>query len=183
MRGEGSTALSTSNTRSQQQRFLLGRVSRYLFIDTIEPDKTSIMSVEAFTISRSKLTGPRKKTILITGGSAGIGLQTATLLHDLGNNVVVLDRAPAPKSLSTSSRFLYQQCDITSWQSQRGAFEAAVKKFGGIDGVFVNAGIAEYKDQFFRDEVDSTGLLAEPDRRVLVVDMNAASDTDRKSVV
>ncbi|KIV83406.1 hypothetical protein PV11_05437 [Exophiala sideris] len=140
------------------------------------------MSTEAFTISRSKLTGPRNKTILITGGSAGIGLQTATLLHNLGNNVVVLDRAPAPESLSTSSRFLYQQCDITSWTSQRGAFEGAIKKFGGIDSVLVNAGIAEYKDQFFRDEVDSTGLLAEPDRRTLVVDMNAASDTVRLAV-
>lgn len=140
------------------------------------------MALEAFTISRATLTGPRNKTYLITGGSAGIGLQTATLLHHLGNNVVLLDRAPAPESLSSSSRILYQECDITSWPSQRGAFEAAVKKFGSIDGVFVNAGIAEYQDQFFREKLDESGLLEEPDRRTVVVDLCAACDTVRLAI-
>lgn len=144
------------------------------------------MSNQAFTVARDKLIGPKGSTILITGGSSGIGLQTAILLHDLGNNVAVVDREQphpsAPKSLTSSSRFLYQQADITSWKSQRAAFEATVKKFGAIDGVFVNAGIAEYKDQFFKDELDEDGLLKEPDRRVYDIDLDAANDTARLAI-
>jgi NAD(P)-dependent dehydrogenase (short-subunit alcohol dehydrogenase family) len=144
------------------------------------------MNNQAFTVERNQLTGPKNSTILITGGSSGIGLQTAILLHNLGNNVVVVDRAhpdtSAPKSLISSSRFLFVQCDITSWKSQRSAFEAAVGKFGGIDCVFVNAGIAEYKDQFFKDEFDQDGLLQEPDRRTYDIDLYAANDTAKLAI-
>ena len=144
------------------------------------------MANQAFTVSRDTLTGLKDSTFLITGGSSGIGLQTALLLHDLGNNVVVVDRdqpsSSAPKKLTDSPRFLYQQADITNWKSQRAAFEAAVKKFGSIDGVFVNAGIAEYKDQFFKDELDADGLLKQPDHRVYAIDLDAANDTVRLAI-
>lgn len=144
------------------------------------------MANQAFSITREQLTGPTKQTVVITGGSSGIGLQTAIILHKLGNNIVVLDRSPplpsAPKDLTSSSRFLFQQCDITSWASQRGAFENAHKKFGSIDHVFVNAGIAEYKDQFFKDELDSNGMLKEPDRRVIDIDIRAADDTVKLAI-
>jgi NAD(P)-dependent dehydrogenase (short-subunit alcohol dehydrogenase family) len=48
--------------------------------------------------------------------------------------------------------------------------------------VFVNAGIAEYSEQFFTNELDSEGLLKEPDRRVLNIDMDAASDTTKLAI-
>ena len=144
------------------------------------------MATEAFTISRDELTGPKNSTILVTGGSSGIGLQTVILLHDLGNNIIVVDRArpspAAPRSLTSSPRFLFQQCDITSWKQQRAAFEAGTQKFGSIDCVFVNAGIAEFKDQFFKDDLDADGLLREPDRRVVDIDMHAANDTAKLAI-
>lgn len=43
--------------------------------------------------------------------------------------------------------------------------------------MFVNAGIWEYKDQFFDDELDADGELKEPDRRVIRLNMDAANDT------
>ena len=46
----------------------------------------------------------------------------------------------------------------------------------------VNAGITEYKDQFVTDELDADGQLKEPDRRVLNVDMDAASDTVKLAI-
>lgn len=144
------------------------------------------MATQAFTVSRDQLTGPKDSTILITGGASGIGLQTALLLHDLGNNVIVVDRArphpSAPKSLTSSPRFLSLQCDITSWKSQRAAFEAGIQKFGSLDAVFINAGIAEYKDQFFKDDLDQDGLLQEPDRRTVDIDMHAANDTAKLAI-
>jgi NAD(P)-dependent dehydrogenase (short-subunit alcohol dehydrogenase family) len=144
------------------------------------------MATEAFSISSASLAGPKNSTILVTGGSSGIGLQTVILLHELGNNVIVVDRArpspAAPSSLTSSPRFLFHQCDITSWKQQRAAFEAGVQKFGSIDSVFVNAGIAEYKDQFFKDELDADGLLKEPDRRVVDIDMHAANDTAKLAI-
>lgn len=141
-------------------------------------------SPQTFTISRSDLKGPKESVTLITGGAAGIGLQTALLLHSISpkNKVILLDRQQpnkqqAPQDFLDSKRVLALQCDITDWRSQRGAFEKGFQHFGAIDNVFVNAGIAEYKDQFFKDDLDAEGKLKEPDRRVYDVDLAAANDT------
>jgi NAD(P)-dependent dehydrogenase (short-subunit alcohol dehydrogenase family) len=141
-------------------------------------------SPQTFTISRSDLKGPNGSVALITGGAAGIGLQTALLLHNISptNKVILLDRQPpnkqqAPKHFLDSDRVLALQCDITDWRSQREAFETGFQRFGAINDVFVNAGIAEYKDQFFKDDLDDEGKLKEPDRRVYDVDLSAANDT------
>lgn len=147
---------------------------------------------KAFSITTSQLTSPTSSTALITGGSSGIGLQTALLLHSLGNNVAIIDRNPpsttapepskAPQSLLDSPRFLFHRADITNWKQQRAGFESTVKRFGRVDCVYVNAGIAEYGDQFFQEETDADGLLAEPDRRTIDVDLQAADDTVRLAV-
>lgn len=141
-------------------------------------------SPKAFTIDRAGLKAPKGTVTLITGGAAGIGLQTAILLHSISpdNKIILLDRQKpnpqqAPKELLSSPRILALQCDITNWQSQRSAFETGTAHFGAIDNVFVNAGIAEYKDQFFNDDLDAFGKLQEPDRRVYDVDLHAANDT------
>nr|OQO24464.1 hypothetical protein B0A51_08573 [Rachicladosporium sp. CCFEE 5018] len=145
--------------------------------------------LEAFTLDRAALTDPRNSVSLVTGGSAGIGLQTALLLHDISpdNRIIILDRQPphpqqAPKSFINSPRVFYQSCDITSWSSQRAAFAAGAEKFGRIDNVFVNAGIAEHGEQFFGEELDGSGQLKEPDRRTYDVDLYAASDTVKLAI-
>ena len=144
---------------------------------------------QAFSINRSQLSDLKSKTVLITGGGSGIGLETASLLHSLGNNVVSLDLQPARKtsgidtdSLSRSSRYVYIKTDVTSWKSQRDGFEKALSKFGRIDAVFVNAGIAEHREQFFNEELDRDGKLSEPDRRTLTIDLDAATFTIRLAI-
>jgi NAD(P)-dependent dehydrogenase (short-subunit alcohol dehydrogenase family) len=125
------------------------------------------------------------KTIVITGGASGIGLATATLLSSLNpkHNLVLIDLQPPPSAFEHDpSHLLIHTCNITIWADQLAGFEAAYERFGSVDCVFVNAGIAEYEDQFFTDTLDSSGKLAEPDRRTLTIDMDAASDTTKLAI-
>jgi NAD(P)-dependent dehydrogenase (short-subunit alcohol dehydrogenase family) len=122
---------------------------------------------------------------VITGGSSGIGLATAQLLSSLNpqHNLVLIDlRSPPPTFKHGPSHLLVHTCNINIWSDQRTGFEKAYERFGRINSVFVNAGVAEYEDQFFTDELDSDGKLKEPDRRTLNIDMDAASDTTKLAI-
>lgn len=132
----------------------------------------------AFTISDADTNPPTGKNILITGASSGIGLATATILLNSGNNVVSLDRAPPQEGAPSALKHI--SCDITSWQSQRDAFTAAVTTqlpTPTLDAVFVNAGINETGSQLFDEELDADGALAEPNRKTLDIDMMAVVDS------
>ncbi|KAF2167849.1 hypothetical protein M409DRAFT_21995 [Zasmidium cellare ATCC 36951] len=140
------------------------------------------MASPVYTLTSSNANPPQNKTILITGGASGIGLATALYLHtpQCKNNVIVLDRAPSPPSideLTKSPRYLYVQSDILNWASQRDAFARGADKFGRIDAVFVNAGLAEIGEQIWTDVYDSQGKLQEPNRATIDVDIRALGDT------
>ncbi|KAF2487812.1 hypothetical protein BDY17DRAFT_314672 [Neohortaea acidophila] len=145
------------------------------------------MASPSFTLTPKTANPPRNKTILITGGGSGIGLATAHYLHEreYNNNVVAVDLAtnpPGVEELKLSPRFLYLQCDVTSWASQRSAFQRAADFFGRIDCVFVNAGLAEMGEQIFTDATDRQGQLQEPDRRTIDVDIRAVGDSLKLAV-
>lgn len=140
------------------------------------------MASTAYSLTPETANPPTNKTILISGVASGIGLATALYLHrsEYKNNVVGIDISESPPNVSElkdSSRFLYIPCDVTSWLSQRAAFERAAKEFGRIDCVYINAGVAEYGEQIFTDIYDNNGELQEPDRRTIDIDIRAVSDS------
>ncbi|OAP57926.1 hypothetical protein AYL99_08664 [Fonsecaea erecta] len=82
------------------------------------------------------------KTVVITGGSSGLGLCYVLALVKAGAFVVNGDIKPPSEALS-SDRAVFVQCDVTSWEEQENLFKVAKNKSpnGGIDVVIANAGI------------------------------------------
>ena len=85
------------------------------------------------------------KTVVITGGNSGIGLATAKLFHEEGAKVAIsgrdqktLDSAVANIGANT----LAVKADVANLADLDRFFAQAVAKFGKIDVLFANAGIA-----------------------------------------
>jgi rhamnose utilization protein RhaD (predicted bifunctional aldolase and dehydrogenase)/NAD(P)-dependent dehydrogenase (short-subunit alcohol dehydrogenase family) len=75
---------------------------------------------------------------LVTGAASGIGKACVAALLKRGAAVVGLDRDPG---VASSGEFLGLQCDITSEPAVANALEAAVRAYGGLDMLILNAGI------------------------------------------
>jgi len=106
-----------------------------------------------------KLTG---RTILITGGSAGIGLAFALKFLDLGNEVIVTGRRQAvlDEVKAKYPRLYTIQSDVAD-QAQISALAARVKAdFPRLDVLMNNAGIMVYKN-LKTPAVDLAGLMTE----------------------
>jgi meso-butanediol dehydrogenase / (S,S)-butanediol dehydrogenase / diacetyl reductase len=87
-----------------------------------------------------------QKTILITGAARGIGLATAKLMLSRGWQVAMLDRdvdelAIASESLAGAVPFI---CDVSIAEQVEATIPAILQKFGQLDAVVNNAGVAEF---------------------------------------
>jgi NAD(P)-dependent dehydrogenase (short-subunit alcohol dehydrogenase family) len=76
------------------------------------------------------------RTVLITGGSRGIGLACAQRFASLGDNVVVtFNSSPPPDGFASI------KCDVTSAADVDAAFTFAEEQFGPVQIVVSNAGL------------------------------------------
>jgi NAD(P)-dependent dehydrogenase (short-subunit alcohol dehydrogenase family) len=86
------------------------------------------------------------KVALVTGGARGIGLATARALAARGASVVLVDldqgAAEAAARQVHDSRALGLAGDVTDRAAMQRAVATAVERFGGLDVVVANAGIA-----------------------------------------
>jgi NAD(P)-dependent dehydrogenase (short-subunit alcohol dehydrogenase family) len=89
----------------------------------------------------------KTKTFLITGGTTGIGLATAQLLSAEGAKIIITGRNP--ETLAAAKRSLPGNAVVLN--SDSGSLSAAqslgaeIKKHvGSLDGVFLNAGVAQF---------------------------------------
>ena len=83
------------------------------------------------------------KTVLITGGAAGLGLGMARRFLAEGARVALLDLADPPADLAGRPDVLGLVCDATQEDAVEAAFAEAETRLGPLDAVVVNAGISQ----------------------------------------
>ena len=67
-----------------------------------------------------------------------------------------------------ASTFIFQKCDVSSWEEQAAAFKTFYNETGGIDIVCANAGIVEAGKFLEKDK----GEPRKPNLKTLDVDLN-----------
>jgi NAD(P)-dependent dehydrogenase (short-subunit alcohol dehydrogenase family) len=81
------------------------------------------------------------EVVLVTGGASGIGKACVESFLKRGAAVVCLDRNPAIETIWKRPDVLGITCDLTDAKAINAALDAAVKRFGGVDLLVLNAGI------------------------------------------
>jgi NAD(P)-dependent dehydrogenase (short-subunit alcohol dehydrogenase family) len=88
------------------------------------------------------------KTVFITGGARGVGAEVARRLHYKGANLVLTDLDEEPLAALRDelggNRVHTLTADVRDLGAMENAAASAVDRFGGIDVVMANAGIATY---------------------------------------
>ncbi len=88
----------------------------------------------------------KDKTVIVTGAASGIGRGVAERFSREGANVVLCDReADALAKVGQTlpeARTLTQVCDVADFSQVQALVKAAVDRFGGLDVMVNNAGIA-----------------------------------------
>jgi NAD(P)-dependent dehydrogenase (short-subunit alcohol dehydrogenase family) len=119
------------------------------------------------------------KTVFVTGASSGIGLETAEVFYALGANIAfICGRKTPPTSIPLSSpRTLQINLSIADWSALSSAFAATYKKFGRIDIVIPNAGVAETPGQYFDLKDNGNGGFKELDMNAVDIDIKGTMNT------
>jgi rhamnose utilization protein RhaD (predicted bifunctional aldolase and dehydrogenase)/NAD(P)-dependent dehydrogenase (short-subunit alcohol dehydrogenase family) len=78
---------------------------------------------------------------LVTGAASGIGKACVESFLKRGAAVIGLDRNPAIEGLWKRPDVLGLTCDLTNQQHIQKALDEAVRRFGGVDMLVLNAGI------------------------------------------
>lgn len=102
----------------------------------------------------SSLTG---KTILITGASGDVGQACAEVFLDAGARLMLLDCRAPPAALLTHADVAFAEADVTDRAQVHAAFDAALARFGQVDGAVLAAGVegpVALVEELGEDQVD-----------------------------
>ena len=81
------------------------------------------------------------EVVVVTGAASGIGKACVESFLKRGAAVVALDRNPAIEAMWKRPDVLGVTCDLTDARAIDKALDGAVKRFGGVDMLVLNAGI------------------------------------------
>lgn len=106
----------------------------------------------------------KEKTVLVTGAASGIGLAAARRFLDEGARVVMLDQDDAKLQEAAGGlpqdRVLVHVGDTADKATATAAVKAAVERFGGLDILINNAGMATEGDIMNTSEEDFERVMA-----------------------
>src|SRR3954469_4360676 len=116
-------------------------------------------------------------TILITGGSSGLGAACTDMLARRGARVIVADIAPPRDGVPAeiSNHVFFVRTDVTSEVDMRSAIAAGEERFGPLRGAVACAGVLHADRALGRSGVASL----EEFRRVIDINLNGTFNTVR----
>lgn len=96
---------------------------------------------------------PHGKSVIVTGGSRGIGLAAAEAFASVGCNLAITGQKETPRLLETAAEIAAKHnvraigigADVADSKAIRGAVRRAAEALGGLDIAVMNAGICEFK--------------------------------------
>jgi NAD(P)-dependent dehydrogenase (short-subunit alcohol dehydrogenase family) len=134
---------------------------------------TELFDVEYWELEQAKLRRPGAQppflgeVVAITGAASGIGRACVDAFLSAGAAVVALDRDDKVGSLHDRVDFLGVVCDVTVAAELEAGLETAVRAFGGLDMLVVNAGI-------FPPTAPIAELAADDWRRTMSINTDSA---------
>ena len=87
----------------------------------------------------------KNSTFIVTGGSSGLGAATVEMIVAAGGNAIIADVNKAQGEALAArlgKQTRYVECDVTREDHGKAAVDAAIKGFGGLNGLVNCAGIA-----------------------------------------
>ncbi|MBN1467684.1 MAG: SDR family NAD(P)-dependent oxidoreductase [Fusobacteriaceae bacterium] len=101
-------------------------------------------------------------TILITGGTSGIGLELASKLISLGNTVIVTgrDQKKLDEVKNRFSSINIFKCDVSKQEEIENFYEEVIKQFPNLNFLINNAGIVQELD-FKNNKIDLNKINSE----------------------
>ena len=131
-----------------------------------------VFDVEYWDLEQAKLKLAGKlpefagEIALVTGGASGIGRACVEAFLERGAAVIALDIDPSVDSAIAHPAYWGLHCDVTDAAAVGAALEKAVRRFGGLDVLVLNAGI-------FPDEAPLATLESALWRSVMAVNVEA----------
>src|SRR5687768_16690112 len=102
------------------------------------------LSVASVQMARQRY-DVRGKVVLVTGAARGLGLEAARRLHALGASVALVGLEPDElerRATELGDRAWWFEADVADAEAMQAAVAGAVDRFGGLDVVIANAGVA-----------------------------------------
>lgn len=113
----------------------------------------------------------RDNTVLITGGTSGIGLGLAEAFFRLGNRVIIAGRRQEAleQIRAANPQIEGVRLDVTNPADIRRAADEVIRRFGSLNVLINNAGIQRMHDFAVGQPLDERAMLDEIDTNLLGV--------------